>query len=210
MTDESVQAIESTQSTVSTSVLVRARTGDEAAFQKIEQLVGGLVYHWCRSRGLKPPDAEDVVQDVFLTVARSIGDFRRDSEKQSFRAWLFVITKTKIIDHHRRNAGREFAAGGNDDVAQQAAIEESDDYCHAETLYLLERALEIMVAEFSPRDCEAFLLVVRDGLTAKEAAQKLNMSVNSVYIAKSRILKRVRDDFGDVLDDPHNTHRFED
>jgi RNA polymerase sigma-70 factor, ECF subfamily len=192
------------ESTLASSVLHRARLGDGEAFQKISKLYGGLVYHWCRSAGLSPEDSEDVGQQVFLTVARKLDGFRRDRPGDSFRGWLRVVARSRIMDHFRENADRELAVGGSSFLEQVGAVptldEDVENESNLETIILYERAMQLLQSEFSDQDCQAFQLVLMEGLTPKDAAATLGVSVNSIYIAKSRILKRVRDEFDDLLD----------
>lgn len=201
--DNSVPDSETPLSSISSSVLDRARGGDQAAFQRIVQLYAGLVYHWCRHAGLAPEDSEDVGQQVFLAVSRSLEGFRREKPEDSFRGWLRVITRSRIADHFRENSQRELAAGGdsswNAPTATYAPEEDTAESQHAETAMLYERAVDLVRAEFAEQDYQAFHQVVVEGAASKDVAAKLGVSVNSVYIAKSRILKRLRDEFGELL-----------
>lgn len=200
MTDVSVPLDEGS---VSSSVLDRARLGDEAAFRRLSMLYAGLVYHWTRSSGLSPEDTQDICQQVFLTVHKSLGTFRRENPGDSFRAWLRTITRSRISDHFRKKP-LDIALGGED--LRIHHLSESSSSIDAgrsnrESALIYEQALKLISGEFSSRDCQAFHLVIIDGLTAQEVAQQLGTSVNAVYIAKSRILKRLRDEFKEVIDE---------
>ncbi len=205
LTDNSVPHSESSSDSISSSVIERARRGDQVAFQRIVNLYGGLVYHWCRKSGLSREDAEDTGQQVFLSASRGLNAFRRERPDDTFRGWLRVITRSRIADHYRENAIRERAAGGENDLIEAVAImpndEQSDDDRDHDTSMLYEQAVKLVQSEFAEPDCQAFHLLVVDGLTATEVAEKLHMSVNSVYIAKSRILKLLRVEFAELLED---------
>jgi RNA polymerase sigma-70 factor (ECF subfamily) len=168
-------------------------------------LYAGLVYYWCRSAGLSPEDAEDVGQQVFLSVSRGIASFRRDRPDDSFRGWLRVITRSRIADHFRNNSVREIAFGGEQRLTDSVASPMSDSDCieqrAREDTILFDQALKLMRNEFSEKDCQAFLQVVIEGLSVAEVAGQLGVSANTIYIAKSRILKRLRSEFGDLLDE---------
>src|SRR5262249_48830287 len=86
-------------SATSLTLLERVRRRDQAAWERLVSLYTPLVYHWCLRHGLQPADAEEVSQEVFLAVARGIGDFRHDREGDSFRGWLRTITRNKVCDH---------------------------------------------------------------------------------------------------------------
>ncbi len=192
-------------STISTSLIDRAREGGDDAFRQITKLFGGLVYHWCRTAGLQPEDAEDVGQRVFMTVSRSIGSFRRDKPGDSFRGWLRVITRSRISDHYREMSKREVAYGGeghwNESAFQAWEKEEPEENQRRDGTMIYQRAIQLMQGEFAEQDYKAFCMVVVDGLGAREVAEALGMTPNSVYIAKSRILKRLRFEFAELLDD---------
>jgi RNA polymerase sigma-70 factor, ECF subfamily len=200
MTDDSVPLGEGS---VSSSVLDRAKQGDEAAFRRLSMLYAGLVYHWSRSSGLSPEDTQDVCQQVFLTVHKNLGTFRRENPGDSFRAWLRTITRTRISDHFRKKP-RELAQGGEDlwrlEVSAPSSSNDTNQSTR-ESALIYQQALKLIAGEFSSRDCRAFHLVTIDGLTAQEVADQLGMTTNAVYIAKSRILKRLRDEFKEVFDD---------
>ena len=87
MTDISVPYGDSA-SVTSSSLLVRAKNREELAWQRLVQLYSPLVYHWCRSWGLQPTDAEDVGQAAFFTVYRRLAEYRHGQPQDSFRHWL--------------------------------------------------------------------------------------------------------------------------
>ena len=205
LTDGPVPHFDRSDNSVSSSVLERAKLGDQDAFRKITQLHAGLVYHWIR-RYLSPEHAEDVSQQVFMAVSQNLKTFQRTKPADSFRAWIRIITRSKIADHRRKNAGVEIPFGGDESLNEVAAEvndgEEEDDDRDKAILY--QKAVQFIKGEFSDKDCKAFLMLVVDGIAAKDVSQNLGMSVNEVYIAKSRILKRLRVEFADLIDDETN------
>src|SRR5205085_2539769 len=90
------------------------RVGSSRAWRRLLELYAPVIACWCRRAGLQPADADDVLQDVFRTVAGHVGDFRRDAGSGSFVAWLFTVTRTRILDHQRRLAGEPPGVGGSD------------------------------------------------------------------------------------------------
>src|SRR5687768_10045372 len=85
----------------SQTLLERVQQQEPAAWQRFVELYGPLVYRWCRSAGLQPPDADDAAQEVFRAVYQGIGRFQRQSTGPSLRAWLYAITRNKTRDHFR-------------------------------------------------------------------------------------------------------------
>jgi len=208
LTDDPVPHSDRSDNSVSSSVLERAKLGDQDAFRKITQLYAGLVYYWIR-RYLSPEHAEDVSQQVFMAVSQNLKTFQRTKPADSFRAWIRVITRSKIADHRRKNTGVEIAFGGDESLNEVAAEvndgndgEDEDDDRDKAILY--QKAVQFIKGEFSDKVCNAFLMLVVDGIAAKDVADNLGMSVNEVYIAKSRILKRLRVEFADLIDDETN------
>jgi RNA polymerase sigma-70 factor (ECF subfamily) len=189
--------------TLSSGLLGRIRAHDPEAWRRLAQLYGPLVYGWCRGRGLRAEDAEDVLQEVFLTVAVRIGDFRRDRAGDTFRGWLWSITRNKLGDWYRRQGNRERAAGGTDaQVRFQAEpaspLQETTAYPQeGEAGDLYRRALEVLRTEFEERSWQAFWRVVVEEQAPTDVARDLGMTRNAVYIARSRILHRLREVLGE-------------
>jgi RNA polymerase sigma-70 factor (ECF subfamily) len=161
------------------------------------------VEHWCRKAGLQDADVADVRQEVFLSVARKIGDFHRDRAGDTFRGWLHRITQNKLHDHERkRRAGP--AAGGarsQEQLRQQPAAPEDPNEAGAEeTGILYRRALELLRDEFAERSWRAFWRVVIDGEKPRDVAAELGMTANAVYLAKGRVLARLREEFAGVIE----------
>ena len=202
MTDASVLHFDNSDNSVSSSVLERAKLGDQDAFRVITQLYAGLVYHWIRKSGLSPENAQDTSQEVFISVNRNLKEFQRTKAGQSFRAWIRVITRRKIADHFRKNTGVEKPIGGDNNPIDFATDKENEEHeeNNQNKAIVYKKALQFIKGEFADKDCRAFLMLVVDEIPAKDAAQRLGISVNSVYIAKSRILKRLLDVFGDLID----------
>jgi RNA polymerase sigma-70 factor (ECF subfamily) len=194
------------ESSVSISLLHRLRAQDAPAWERLVSLYGSTVLAWCRQAGLSVEDAEDVHQEVFRAVARAIGDFRREQPGDSFRGWLWTVTRRKVIDHQRHRAGQAQAAGGSTAQERLAQLPAEADLSHAdsaglssETEALYHRALELIRGEFTENTWRAFWAVTVDGQPAAEAASSLGLSVGAVYIAKSRVLARLREEFADLL-----------
>src|SRR4029077_16915488 len=82
----------------SMSLLVRVKLREPRAWEQLVLLYTPLVYEWCRANGLEEFDAADVGQEVFLAVARTIGDFRLEQSAGTFRGWLRTITLNKVRD----------------------------------------------------------------------------------------------------------------
>lgn len=204
MTDNDVNPNES-DSRTSSSLLQRAKLNQQDAWERLVSLYMPLVFEWCRYWGLQSEDAQNVGQETFTAVARKLGKFRRDRKGDTFRGWLRTIAHNKYRDHLRSIQKQPNGIGGSDGqkMFQQASFNEADETeesAHAETKQLYRRAVEFIRNDFSERDWQAFLQVVMLEKRSVDVATDLNMTTNAVYLAKSRILRRVREEFGDLID----------
>ena len=178
-------------STTSISLLARLRQpGDEQAWQRFVSLYTPLLYHWAKTTGLYGGEAEDLVQDVFAVLVAKLPQFEYNAG-QSFRGWLRTIVTNRCRDLFRRREHRPRAtADGHLDG-------ESPDGTQwlAEAEYrtqLAGRALELMRAEFEEPTWRACFECAVNDRPAAEVAQELGLTVNAVYVAKSRVLRRLR------------------
>jgi RNA polymerase sigma-70 factor (ECF subfamily) len=183
--DESIQ-------TTTSSLLSRARAREERAWEQLVDLYGPLVYSWCLRKGLKREQAEDVGQEVFLAVSRNLASY----EHESFRGWLRTITDRKIIDFWEKKTPT--AEGGTEGqqrmngVAAESSSESAEGE-HEDNKIMQLSLLEGIRSEFSDQDVLAFCRLIIDEKTPAEVAEELKISRNKVYLAKSRILHRLRE-----------------
>jgi RNA polymerase sigma-70 factor (ECF subfamily) len=193
------------ESGTSLSLLQRIRDGETSGWQRVIDLYGPLVQYWCRRWGVEGADADDVAQEVFAAAAQSIGGFRREREGDTFRGWLRVIARHRVLAFWRSRARQPEAPGGStahqrlQELPEEA--EPPDDGEEANQFAaLVRRALGQLRAEFEPRTWQAFWRVTVDGLSAPDAAAELGMSANAVRMAKSRVLRRLREELGDLVE----------
>lgn len=188
---------------VSSTMLERLRGGENTAWKKFETLFRPIVLDWCTRRGVRLEDAADVAQEVFKAVVANIGGFRRERPGDSFRGWLWTITQNKLRDFHRQRKGQPQAVGG---TTAQERLEnmpvtegEAPPTSVAEERGLLRRALELIQTDFKPRTWQAFWRVVVEDEPVAEVAAALGMTTGSVHVAKSRVLRRLREEFSELL-----------
>jgi RNA polymerase sigma-70 factor (ECF subfamily) len=142
---------------------------------------------------------------VFLAVWQNLAEFQRDPPRWTFRKWLRTITRNKIIDcWHKEGARSGKAEGGSEAQTRLAELpadeEEEEGRISEETGFLYQRALQLIESSFQPGTIQAFLLYAVEGLAVETVAQRLQISVNTVYLARSRVAKKIRTEFGDVLE----------
>jgi RNA polymerase sigma-70 factor (ECF subfamily) len=186
------------------SLIEQVRAGDSGAWERLVHLYSPLVYGWARRADLQAADAADVMQEVFRAVLTGIAGFRRDRPGDRFRSWLWGITHNKLADFWRQRASQPAVAGGSDAqerLAQLAAEEEASSFGQqpsAQTLGVFRRAVRLLRSEFEERSWRAFWRVVVEGQRPADVAAELGLTVNAVYVAKSRILHRLRQELGDL------------
>ncbi len=181
--------------TLSTNWLAGAQKMDADAWHRLVGVFGPIVYRWCRASSVPASDAADVVQEVFATVARGISDFERQKSAGSFRSWLAIITRSRTADYFRRAAKHQAAAGGTEAMLAMQRYAEAVDstITHANLQSTIsQQVLAQAKAEFEPSTWDAFWQTTIDGKSASEVAQLTGLSRASVYQAKSRILRNLR------------------
>jgi RNA polymerase sigma-70 factor (ECF subfamily) len=179
------------------SLLVRIRdAGDGQAWSQFVRVYSPLVYRYVRRRGLQDADAADVTQDVLRTVTRSIERFDYDRRKGSFRSWLMSVARTRLCDFL---ADRGRHATGSGETGVHRLLEEQPDAADEEEAWeqeyrrcLFDRAAEQVRNEFQDSTWQAFWQTNVKGKDTKQVARSLNMTVGAVYIARSRVLARLR------------------
>jgi RNA polymerase sigma-70 factor (ECF subfamily) len=185
-------------------LLDRLRLGEPEAWERMVNLYYQWVYDWCRPRLQQEEDAVEVVQDVFAAVLQSLPRFRRDRPNDSFRGWMYRIVQRKIQDAWGRQAKLQLPTGGTDAARRLAEIvqqENDDEDVPADAKALLaRRALDLIQHEFDGQTIEAFWRQAVEGQSPADIASDMGITVNMVYKAKSRILARLRQELGDLLD----------
>jgi RNA polymerase sigma factor (sigma-70 family) len=190
--------------TTSASLLERLRTAGPAAadWRRLFDLYLPLIRAWLTQAGLAA-DADDLAQEVLVVVVRELPGFRRQRDG-SFRTWLRRVTINRVRTWRQARARRP--ATGLDptdqfltqleDPASQLSLEwdrEHDRHVFAKLLAIVQVGCE-------PATWEAFRLFAIDGRSAAEAAARTGLSENAVMLAKSRLLKRLRQEAGGLID----------
>jgi RNA polymerase sigma-70 factor (ECF subfamily) len=189
----------------SLTLLQRLRDNQPEAWRAVVQLYTPLIAHWCARGGVRGADGEDVVQEVFRVAATSLGKFRREREGDSFRAWLRGITRNMLLAHFRRTDRQPRASGGTDAFVQLQEVvdaaspgsEEEDPPSEVQALRL--RALELVRGQVEEQTWQAFWLTAMEGQSPVDVAAGLGVSPNAVRMSKSRVLRRLKEQFGELI-----------
>ncbi len=194
---------EATSLPTSASLLKKLRdpalSGPQDAWRRFVELYTPLLFLWARRVGAGEQEAPDLVQEVFLVLAREMPYFRHDPA-QRFRGWLWSVLRNKWSDRVRQRQAAPTIAGGNA-LGPLAGPDNVEEFVEEEyRAYLLARAIELMRSELPADDWHACQEYLVKGRPAAEVAGELGLTVNQVYLAKSRILRRVREELVDLLD----------
>jgi RNA polymerase sigma-70 factor (ECF subfamily) len=181
------------------SLLERLRGSPQRdAWDKFVDIYTPLLVGWTRRLDLSEHEAADLIQDIFTVLVERLPEFQYDAQK-SFRAWLKTILLNRWRND-RRNRGH-IKEQGLHAVPDLAAADHFREFEAAEyRAFLVRRALDLMRAEFQPVTWKAcWEFVVQDRPAAKVAAE-LGITVNAVYLAKARVLRRLREELAGLLD----------
>jgi RNA polymerase sigma-70 factor (ECF subfamily) len=181
------------------SLLVRIRdAADRTAWLQFVDLYAPLVYRFARKRGLQDADAADLTQEVLQAVAAASRRLEYDPARGTFRGWLFTVARHRL--HNFLLQRRRYQATHTQPDSVQALDEHpgrgSDEEALWEQEYrqrLFDWAAEQVRGEFQESTWRAFWGTAVEGQGAKEVAQALGLSPGAVYIAKSRVLARLRE-----------------
>src|SRR4051812_5537979 len=172
--------------------------GQDQAWARFVDLYTPLLFYWARRRGCQEPEAADLVQEVLVLLVRKLPAFTYDPH-ESFRGWLRTLARNCWHNLRRRaEVPRAEDAPALDDLP---APDTDDPFWEAEYRQrLVGRALALMQAEFQPATWKACWECVVGGKPAAEVARELGMSTGAVYMAKSRVLSRLRQELHRLVD----------
>jgi RNA polymerase sigma-70 factor (ECF subfamily) len=182
---------------------------DIAAWDEFSALYRPLVFRLALSRGLQEADAHDVAQDVFLSIAKAVGDWKPDREHGRFRDWLYRVARNLTVNYLTRRKHLPWSAGGSDLV--QLLHEQCDPRSVDAQAYDLElrreqfwRAADVVRTAVRPTTWDAFRLTYLDGNSVESAAEALGISVGAVHVARCRVVARLRE-YVRILDESEST-----
>ncbi len=193
-----------TVNTTRPSLLVRIRDlRDEMAWGEFAQLYTPFIYRVARQSGLQDADASLVTQDVLVTVARTIHRFEYNRKSGSFRGWLKVVTRSRLNDFLRVQR-REVQGTGDTGIIQllgeQADDTQPDIWEQEFRRSLFEWAVDRISCDFEETTWQAFWQTSVADRKTSDVAEELGMSIGAVYIARSRVLARLRKEIEEVDD----------
>jgi RNA polymerase sigma-70 factor (ECF subfamily) len=163
-----------------------------------------LVYRYARRRGLQDADAADVTQEVLTETARCLRTFEYQPERGRFRDWLGTLTRrqlTRFFAKQQRDVSRTGGTAAQEMLEGLAAPQPEAEWTDTFHTQLLRTALDRIQPHFAPPTWQAFAQVWLHQRTAAEAAADLDLPIDAIYLAKSRVLKRLREELLHLAED---------
>ena len=170
---------------------------DGTAWVRLDHVYGPLIRKWLLKYDVQVSDADDLTQEVLVAVAKDIETFEHNGRDGAFRAWLKGILVNRLRGFWRSRDRRPKANAGSD---VDRRLNELEDPTSEITLiwnkehdnHVLRSLLSIVEPQFESRTWAAFRQVTLEGKQANIVAEELGISMNAVFIAKSRVLRRLR------------------
>jgi RNA polymerase sigma-70 factor (ECF subfamily) len=189
------------------TLIVKLRdTADAQAWREFLTIYEPLVYRLARHKGLQDADARDLCQEVFRAVARAIDRWEPDPARGTFRGWLFTIARNLMInflsrrDRHVRGSGDSNVMDLLDEIpADDPNASATFDQEYRQRLF--RWAADQVKAEFAPKTWHAFWRTAVEARPVAEVAAECGMTAGAVYVARSRVLARLRQRIEQLGDD---------
>jgi RNA polymerase sigma factor (sigma-70 family) len=181
------------------SLLLRLRDfQDEKAWSQFVEVYAPLIYAYVRKRGLQDADAADLTQVCIRKVSDHVGKFDYIPGRDSFRGWLFTIVRNKLHDFHARPKHLWQGSGDSQirSLLENQPAPANGDASEWEREYeqsLFSWAADKVKPQVQPTTWQAFWQTAVEGRPGQEVAKNLGISLAAVYIAKSRVIVRLRE-----------------
>jgi RNA polymerase sigma-70 factor (ECF subfamily) len=178
------------------SLLERLRKPHDAeAWDRFVRLYSPLLVYWAKKFRLGDDDAADLVQEIFALLLETLPNFQYDPARR-FRGWLWTVACNKYRERLRRKAPVPLQDG--DDVVARSSSDDPDEQEYRQ--YISRRALELMQQQFQPNTWKACWETVVNGRDVAEVAAELGMTARAVYIARCRVLRRLRQELAGLFE----------
>lgn len=189
----------------SLTLLEAARCGLADGWERLDSLYRPFIYSWLRGNDVVHHDANDLAQSTMTVIAGKLAEFEHNGQQGAFRTWVRRIMAFEIKRHWRDESTRNRHVGTHGDTIHRlegVADEGSElvaawDRQHDE--FILNQLLQQITPEFQRATILAFRKSAIDEQPVAEVARELNLSEGAVYIARSRVLKRLREAAAELL-----------
>ncbi len=174
-----------------------ADAADQSAWRSLSAAYEPLIRNWLQRQAVAADDQDDLVQDVLIAVMKRLPEFKHNQQTGAFRNWLRLITVNCLRNFWRAKRIRPRATGGTDFQSMLVDLEDPKSDLAAQwdrehDLLITRQVLRLIKRDFDKKTWQAFERTTFDKAPAAEVAAELGMTANAVYLAKSRIMTRLR------------------
>jgi RNA polymerase sigma-70 factor, ECF subfamily len=185
------------------------RSPEAESWNRLVDLYAPLLRAWLRKYDVQDADADDLVQEILIAVMKDLNTFEHGGHPGAFRGWLRAILINRLRNFWRGRGRRPQARGGSDLERRLAELEDpagemSRIWNREHDQYVARRLLAAVETQFAPKTWQAFARTALEGARADVVAAELGMSVNAVFIAKSRVLSRLRQEADGLVESSSN------
>jgi RNA polymerase sigma-70 factor, ECF subfamily len=190
----------------SVSLLERLRRQpDDRSWQRLVELYTPLLQGWLCRNMVPAADVDDLVQEVMAVLVRELPGFHYDRQRGSFRGWLRTIMVNRLRMFWRSRQSRPLATGDSELARKLDELEDPHSglsrlWDREHDRHVARRLMELIEGEFEPASWRAFQRLAVDGAAPAEVAAELGISLNAAYLAKYRVLKRLRQEIDGLTD----------
>lgn len=190
----------------SLTLLARLQAEDGSApWQRLFELYHPLLIGWLKKYDVQSTDAEDLAQEVLLAVCKSLPSFEHSGRAGAFRSWLRTILVNRLRSFWRTRDRHPRPLAGSSIQQRLAQLEDpasamSQLWNQQHDRHVLKRLLEIVRSQFSAKTWDIFTRVAMHGEKADLVARETEVSLNAVFIAKSRVLSQLRAESAGLVD----------
>lgn len=183
---------------------LRETKGDEA-WAKLNEIYLPLIQKWLITYDVQATDADDLSQDVLVAVARDIRNFHHNGRRGAFRAWLKGILINRLRNFWRARDRRPDAKGGTGWDQRLAELDDPNSqisqlWNQEHDQFVMQRLMKMIQPQFEEKTWRAFEMVTLQAIKPSAVAKNLEISVNAVFVAKSRVLSRLREQAAGLID----------
>ena len=180
-------------------------SNDPESWDRLMSLYRPLLTTWLRKYDVQVSDSDDLIQEVLIAVVKDLPKFKHNGRTGAFRAWLRSIMVNRLRSFWKTRERQLRGQGGTDIQVRLAQLDDptsemSQHWNQQHDLHVAQQLLRQVESDFTVQTWAAFTRVAIDGQRADAVAAELGISTNAVFIAKSRVLSRLRREAAGLID----------
>ena len=180
-------------------------SNDPENWDRLMSLYRPLLSSWLRKYDVQVSDSDDLLQEVLMAVVKDLPNFNHNGRTGAFRVWLRSIMVNRLRDFWKKRGRQLQGQGGTDIQVRLAQLDDptsemSQHWNRQHDLHVVQQLLQQVESEFTVQTWAAFTRVAIDGQRADAVADELGISTNAVFIAKSRVMTRLRREAAGLID----------